>query len=162
MTDDEMVGWHHRLNRHECEQALRDGERQRTLVCCSLWGCKESDTTERLNKSCKASPGRSSIWKGYVNLFFLLQPFTGGQSEIIYLLAKHKHYSLTVRLPGSSVGRESFYNVGDLGSVSGSGRSPGGGNSNQLQYSCLENPMDRGFWWATVHWVTKHQPQLSD
>ena len=41
-------------------------------------------------------------------------------------------------------------NVGDPGSVPGSGRSPGGGSGNPLQYSCLENPMDRGAWWATV------------
>ena len=46
-----MVGWHHRLNRHEFEQALGDGEDQGTLAYCSLWGCKESDTTERLNNS---------------------------------------------------------------------------------------------------------------
>ena len=43
----------------------------------------------------------------------------------------------------------------DLGSISGSGRSPGGGCSNPLQYSCLKNPKDRGAWWATVHKVTK-------
>ena len=46
--------------------------------------------------------------------------------------------------PGGSDGKESTYNVGDLGSVPGSGRSPGEGNDNLLQYSCLENPMDRG------------------
>ena len=45
----------------------------------------------------------------------------------------------------------------DVGSVPGSGRSPGGGYSNPLQYSCLENPMDSGAWWATVHRVTKSQ-----
>ena len=44
-TEDEMVGWHHRLNGHEFEQTLGDGERQENLVCCSLWGCKESDMT---------------------------------------------------------------------------------------------------------------------
>ena len=43
----------------------------------------------------------------------------------------------------------------DLGSVPGSGRSPGEGNGNPLQYSCLENSMDRGSWWATVHGITK-------
>ena len=43
----------------------------------------------------------------------------------------------------------------DLGSIPGSGRSPGGGNGNPLQYSCLENPMDRGAWWATVHGVAE-------
>ena len=46
-------------------------------------------------------------------------------------------------------------NTGDLSSIPGSGRSPGGGNGNPLQCSCLENPMDRGAWWATVHGVTK-------
>ena len=45
----------------------------------------------------------------------------------------------------------------DSGSMSGSGRSPGGGNGNPVQYSCLENPMDRGAWWATVHRVAKNQ-----
>ena len=46
--------------------------------------------------------------------------------------------------------------TGDIGSVHGVGRSPGGGNGNPLQYSCLENSMDRGAWWATVHVVTKN------
>ena len=44
-----------------------------------------------------------------------------------------------------------------MGSIPGLGRSPGGGNGNPLQYSCLENPMDRGAWWATVHGVAKSQ-----
>ena len=47
--------------------------------------------------------------------------------------------------------------AGDIGSISGSGRSMGAGNGNTLQYSCLENPMDRGAWQATVHGVTKTQ-----
>ena len=49
MTEDEMVGWHHRLDRFEFEQAPGVGEGQRSLACCSLWGHKELDTTERLN-----------------------------------------------------------------------------------------------------------------
>ena len=53
-------------------------------------------------------------------------------------------------------------NAGDLGSIPGSGRSPGEGNGNPLQYSCLENPMDRGAWQATVHRVTKSRTRLSD
>ena len=57
--------------------------------------------------------------------------------------------------PGSSDGKASAYNVGDLGPIPGSGRSPGGGNGNPLQYSSLENPMGRGAWWAMVHRVTK-------
>ena len=57
--------------------------------------------------------------------------------------------------PGSSDGEESAWNVGNQGSIPGLGRSPGGGNDNPLQYSCLENPMDRGAWQATVCWVVK-------
>ena len=57
--------------------------------------------------------------------------------------------------PGGSDGKASAYNVGDLGSIPGSGISPGEGNGNPLQYSYLENPMDRGAWLATVHGVTK-------
>ena len=54
------------------------------------------------------------------------------------------------------------YNAGDLGSIPGWGRSPGEGNGNPLQYSCLENPMDGGACWATVHRVAKSWTQLSD
>ena len=46
MTEDEMVGWHHQLDRHEFEQAPGVGDRQGSLVCCSSWGCQESDMTE--------------------------------------------------------------------------------------------------------------------
>ena len=55
----------------------------------------------------------------------------------------------------SSVDKESAYNAGDPGSISGLGRSPGEGNGNPLQYSCLENPMDGGACQATVHGVTR-------
>ena len=57
--------------------------------------------------------------------------------------------------PGGSVVKNLPANAGDAGSIPGLARSPGGGNGNPLQYSCLENPMDRGAWWATVHGVTK-------
>ena len=59
------------------------------------------------------------------------------------------------RLPRWLIHKESACNVGDPGSIPRSGRSPGGGNGYPLQYSCLENPMDRGAWWSTVHGVTK-------
>ena len=49
-----------------------------------------------------------------------------------------------------------------MGLIRGSGRSPGEGNGNPLQYSCLENPMDRGAWWATVHGVAKSRTRLND
>ena len=58
---------------------------------------------------------------------------------------------------GDSDGKESACHAGDLGLIPGLGRSPGGGHGNPLQYSCLENPMDRGAWWFTVHGAAKNQ-----
>ena len=63
--------------------------------------------------------------------------------------------------PGSEV-KASAFNAGDPGLIPGSGRSPGEGNGNPLQYSCLETPMDGGAWWATVHGVAKSWTRLSD
>ena len=57
--------------------------------------------------------------------------------------------------PGGSDGKESIRNAGDQDSIPGSGRSLAEGNGNPFQYSCLENSMDRGAWWATVHGVTE-------
>ena len=78
--------------------------------------------------------------------------------------------------PGGSLGKESACSAGgagDVGLIPGSGRSPGGGHSNSRQYSCLENPMDRGAWWATVHgvvaksrtwlkWLSTHTCRIKD
>ena len=71
--------------------------------------------------------------------------------EILLSLIVLRYYwasqlALVVKNPPASAG-----DVRDLGLIPGSGRSPGGGHGNPLQYSCLENPMDRGAWWATVH-----------
>ena len=63
----------------------------------------------------------------------------------------------TKSFPDGSDSKESVFKVGDLGSIPGSGRSPGEENGNPLQYSCLENSMDRGVWWATGHGVAKSQ-----
>ena len=64
--------------------------------------------------------------------------------------------------PGGLDGKESACSVGDLGSIPRLGRSPGGGHGNSLQYSCLENPMDRRAWQAIVHGVAKGQTRLSN
>ena len=58
--------------------------------------------------------------------------------------------------------KEAACNARNLGSIPGLGRSPGEENGNTLQYSCLENSMDRGAWWATAHGVAKSQTRLSD
>ena len=78
---------------------------------------------------------------------------------------------MIVDFPGGSEGKESVYNVEDLGFIPGSGRSPGEENGNSLQYSCLENSMDkepggiqsvREVWWVTVHGVSRSWSWLSD
>ena len=78
------------------------------------------------------------------------------KSPLTYSSYYHKGF------PGGSGVKASAHNAGDLGSIPGSGRSPGDGNGNPLQYSCLENPMDGGAWWATVHGVTKSWTRLSN
>ena len=65
---------------------------------------------------------------------------------------------LHVGFPGDSVVKNPPACGGDVGLIPGSGRSPGEGNGNLLQYSCLENPMDRGAWWVIVHGVAKSRP----
>ena len=66
-----------------------------------------------------------------------------------------------IGFPGDSDSKESACSAGDPGSIPGSGRSCGEGNGNLLQYSYLENTMDRGAWRATIHWITKSQTRLS-
>ena len=72
-----------------------------------------------------------------------------GDSPVGFLFPKISAY------PDGSAGKESACNAGDSSLMPGPGRSPGGGNGNPTQYSCLENPMDRGAGWGTVHGVTK-------
>ena len=95
----------------------------------------------------------------------------GGDRSVLCL--SHGLVSTTIchGLPGSSDGKASqdgssytsiARNAGDPGSIPRLGRSPGEGNGNPLQYSCLENSMDGGPWWATVRGVTKSRTQLSD
>ena len=80
-----------------------------------------------------------------------------------YLTVLFSYVSITLGFPCGLVVKNPPANAGDsreAGSIPGLGRSPGGGCSNLLQYSCLENSMDRGAWWATVHRVAKSQTQL--
>ena len=71
-------------------------------------------------------------------------------------------FTFTFTFPGSSAGQESASNAGSPLWIPGLGRSPGEGNGNPLQYYCLENPVDRGAWWATVFGVAKSRTRLSD
>ena len=70
-----------------------------------------------------------------------------------------------INFPGGAIGKETACNAGDartLSLISGSGRSSGGGNGNPFQYSCLENSIDRGAWWATDHGMAKSWTRLSN
>ena len=85
------------------------------------------------------------------------------------MVQKHLNHNTNIitcwGFPGGSVVKNLPANAGDTGdggSIPGLGRSPGGGNGNLLWYSCLENPMDRGVWWATVHGVAKCGTWLMD
>ena len=69
--------------------------------------------------------------------------------------------AVALGFPGGSEVKVSAWNAGDLGSIPASGRSPGEGKGNPLQYSCLENPMEGGAWWATVHRVAKSRTRLA-
>ena len=113
----QRMRWQHWLNGHEFEQALGDGEGQRSLACCSPWGRKELDMTEWLNN-------------------FLL-------GFLSWVVVKN--------LPANAGDKK------DPGLMAESERFPGIGNGNPFQYSCLENSINRGAWWATVHGNTKNQ-----
>ena len=97
------------------------------------------------------------LWNSVSFTYLFIWNFSlSGAKNCIYTLLSD------VSFPGGSDGKVSACNVGDPGSIPGLGRSPGEGNGNLLQYSCLENSMDWGAWWATVHVVIKSQTWLSD
>ena len=99
----------------------------------------------------------SQILDGHEYWGNIIQPSTfpvpcyGALKLCCLILQATKTTDFYTSISGGSDGKESSYNAGDLGLVLGLGRSPGEGNGKPLQYSCLENPMDRGAWWATVH-----------
>ena len=121
-----------------CDSLQLHGLQHARLLCppISSWVC---------SNSCPLS------WWCYLTISSSATPFS-------FCLQMQKH--LCLDFPGGSDGKESTCNAGDLGLISGSGRSPGEGNGYPLHYSCLENPMDRGAWRATVHCVLKSRTWL--
>ena len=102
-------------------------------------------------------PGKSQGWGHLVGCRLW------GRTELDTTEATEQHQQGPVKgFPGGLDGKESACNAGDPGSIPGLGRSPGEGNGNPLQYSCLENPTDRGAWWPTVHGVAKSRTWLSN
>ena len=97
-----------------------------------------------------------------VNLLFLIiNKASSFSCSNRYLSAFKESFYTDLGFPVGSDGKESACSAGDPGSIPGWGRSPGEGNGYPLQYSCLENSMDRGAWWATVHGLMKSWAQLS-
>ena len=92
--------------------------------------------------------------------------FLGNRMHTEIVRIEYKAFSSSIwiqwRFPGGSDDTDSACFIGDPDSVSGAGRPPGEGNGNPFQHSCLENFMDRGAWWATVHGVAKNWTRLSD
>ena len=137
---------------------------------CGPWGRWESDTTERLHfhfsLSCigdgNGNPFQCSCLENPRDSGACWAAVYGVTQSWTRLTRLSSRSSLYRGFPGGSDGKESACNAGDLGSIPGSGRPPEEGHGNPLQYSYLQNPMDRGAWLATVHGVTKRQTQLSD
>ena len=102
-------------------------------------------------------------WKSWLSILFRVRIFN---LHKFVICTEFYHFArlciLTKKFPGGSDGKESSCNAGDLGSIPGLGGYLGERNSYPLQYSCLENSMERGAWWSIVHGVTKSQAWLSD
>ena len=113
-------------------------------LCLSVLNCK-------MEMTAPASKG-AYVFK-WANTSTMLRPALTLTEDLLILC-----YSF----PGGSEGKESACNAEDPGSIPGLGRSPGQGNGNPRQYSCLENSMDRGAWETTVHGCAKSQTRLSD
>ena len=141
MTEDEMAGWHLWLDGCESEWTLGVGDGQGGLVCCDSWGRKESDTTEQLNWN-----------KNLKSHILYLKEFCSITNPSFDAFLS----SIWVPLVAQMV-KKSTCNAGDLGLIPGLGKFPGGGNGNPPQYSCLETPVDRGAWKATVYGVLRSQ-----
>ena len=121
----------------------------------------------------------AGIWFSTMALLFYIHTNNVQGFQFLHILAKTYFLCVSVcvcvcvcvcvlivtnlmAFPGGSLSRESAYITEDAGLIPGSGRFPGGGHSNPLQYSCLENPMDTGAWWATIDRVSKCGTQWSN
>ena len=109
MTEDEMVGWHHWLNRHEFEQAPRDGEGQGSLACCSPWGRKGSDMTERLKNSLLSLPVAYPNQRSRVTFLLELAAFTHQELQWESLTSLNSSWAHPVRFLSRGTYCEMFH-----------------------------------------------------
>ena len=163
-TDDKMAGWHHWL--HGCWVWVNS----RSWWWTGRPGVLRFMGSQRVGHDWATELNWTEHVKGGYSLVAQLVKNPPAMQEIPVRFLSQQDPPEKGRLPapgvigfpGDSVSKESTCNAGDLGLIPGLGRSCGGGHDNPLQYSCLENSMDRGAWWATVHRVTKNWTQLSD
>ena len=102
-----------------------------------------------------------SVYKDFIGnrkfYFYKIHPFV-----FLFVFDFFKYINILLSFPGGSEVKNPLANAGDEGSIPGLGRFPGGGYGNPLQYSCLQNPMDREAWWAIVNRVANSWTQLSE
>ena len=131
----------------------------------SPWGCKGLDMTEHTLGLENIWRSLGFVWSGLVCIIGSPEAPSLQSSMFLFLLLFIIHFMAQTPLakgfPCSSVGKKSACNAGDLSSIPGSQRSPGGGNGNPLQFSCLENPMNRRAWQATVCGVVRVRHDLA-
>ena len=120
---------------------------------------------EHAISSAVSFPSPCQVLDSYSNTFNTTcsgKPFLIFLARSNYPISFYSTMWLSFYSTACSEGKVSTYNAGDWGLIPGSGRSPGEGNGNPIQYSCLENSMDWEAWWATVHGVAKSRTRLSD
>ena len=123
------------------------------LPLCPVWSRRECSNPQARRREL------ARTWSGW-HPDLRIPPSRTVRNMLPFLKAPHLWYFVRVALrgfPGGSDGKASACNARDLGSIPGSVISPGEGNGDPLQDSCLENPMDRGAWWATVRGVAQSQ-----
>ena len=135
------------------------------LTLCNL---KLNSSNQKAIWLCISSQSFTGIWQMLPQPSQFSSSFTGAlnlvdSSTYIHIVVLYIVYMyIYTGFPGGSVLKNPPANAGDMGSIPGSGRSPGEGNGNPLQYSCLENPMDGGPWKAAVRGVAKSETQLGN
>ena len=171
-----MLGWERRVFRSQPRPCLKE---QCELSLGTMWVHKEGIWDSAVKLDALRGQVKASTQEWYedklpcdkmpqnecqVCIYLLICSFKSllhgvymamGKRENKSIYSSQQSYEGHQSFPGGSVVKKLPANAGDMGSVLGLGRSPGEGNDNPLQYPCLENPMDRGAWRATVHGVTK-------
>ena len=146
---------------------VKDKSNYRTIICKWIYSINRQKVKSKQNIWEEKNVERFYVFRIIINLkqiiifFFSCEPHGTQSKSLLKIINRRKELIHNMVL----VVKNWLASAGDLrgmGWIPGSGRSPGEGNGNPLQYSCPGNPMDRGGWWAIVHAVSKSRTQLSD